>query len=622
MNSAEKSVEMVNLSNILRSFRYWPRMFKLLWRTHPLYLSLILVLNIVKGLIPAVSLLATQHLINSVMYSQTAGSFQVVLWALSFFVIVGLFSSALGMILGYVDKLFETLVSNRINLMLMEKSVGLSLVDFEDAEVQDQLKRAQGESSYRPYMVFKQILAIIAGVVTLVSSAAILMAWKWWVAVLVMLIPLASFASFLRLGRDEFVIHYRRASKNREAWYLTYLLTRDQPFKEVKLYQLGNYLLQRYRAIVDGFYQEDKGLIRRRTAITAVFELVDQVAIVGMMLVVLWAAFMKEIMIGNVVSMIQAISLTKSVSQEIVGSILSLCQNNLYMEQLFAFLDLPATDVPASEDAADSDQEVESIAFRDVVFQYPGTDRNALQNVCFEVKQGEILAIVGRNGSGKTTLVKLLTQLYQDFKGDILLNGTSVRELEKEQLRRQIGVVFQDFVHYEMSARHNIGFGNLAAMDQDAKLMQAADQAGIQQLVQNFPKQLDTQLGRWFDEGHQLSGGQWQRIAIARAFMKDAGIYVLDEPSSFLDPQAEAEVFDKFRDLVSGRIGIFIFHRFSSVRYADKILVMDEGRVVEMGNHYELMQQGGLYRDLYETQVAAYLPEEPASLQSAAALAT
>lgn len=614
--AAEEESRTVNLTNIVQSFRYWPRVFQLLWQTNKLYFILILCINILRGASPVISLLLLQKLINSIGPAWDTG-FQTVLVPFIWLIAFSVFNEALSLAQNFINKLFETLLSNRITMLIMEKSISLSLSDFENAQVQDALKRAQNEAGHRPYQILQQILSIVTASITLFSTAAMLISWKWWAAFLLILIPLTSFYSFLRIGQQEFMLQWNRAPKMRQTWYLSVLLTRDISFKEIKVFQLGGYLLGKYHELLRQFLAEDKRMIKKRLGVGAIFQATQQGVNAFMFLMVLWSAYKREILIGHVVSYTQAITLTLVSSQNLTQSILSLCQHNLFLQQLFAFLDLQSSDPSARKiEALEASRPattpvIQSVEFRNVSFRYPGSSYPALRNVSFTLQRGETLAIVGRNGSGKTTLMKLLTQLYDSFEGDILINGVSIRDMDCEAFRRKVGVVFQDFVQYEMQVRQNIGFGNAAKMEEDAELWKAADRAGIAGLIQSMPAGLATQLGRLFDEGQQLSGGQWQRIAIARAFMREAELYVLDEPSSMLDPETELQVFQAFRELVRDRLGIFISHRYSAIRYADQILMMDQGSVVEQGNHQQLMQQNGMYAELYMMQANAYLDADP-----------
>lgn len=313
-------------------------------------------------------------------------------------------------------------------------------------------------------------------------------------------------------------------------------------------------------------------------------------------------------MLGNLISFIQAINLTQSTSQNIVQGILSLCQNNLYVKQLFDFLDMPEED--EVEEAEQRVSHIDSIEFRNVSFKYPNTPKNAISNISFKLNRNEKLAIVGKNGSGKSTIVKLITQLYSNFEGDILINGQSIRDLNKESFREKMGVVFQDFVQYEMTVKDNVGFGDVNQKENDQLVWKAIEQSGITKLINTLPNKLNTMLGKWFDDGQQLSGGQWQRVAIARAFMRNADVYILDEPSSYLDPHSEKEVFNKFEQLTHQKIGVFISHRLSSAKTADNIILLEEGRIIEAGSHDSLMRLNGTYAEMFDIQASSYLSSD------------
>ncbi|AKG35631.1 ABC transporter ATP-binding protein [Paenibacillus durus] len=606
----EQNTDMISVPNVIRSFRYWPRVFQLLWRASPLNLLVITAINLIQGLLPVLSIRATQQLINSI-----SASWQEVVAGFIFFIGVSLFTLLASALQDYAETLFRAKLSNSINVMVMEQAARLTLTDFENAKVQDQLKRVQNDSGYRPFQIAKQIFGIISGIVSLISVSAFLIAWKWWVALLLILIPATSFFSFLRFGQQEFLTMWKRADRSRTSWYLSYLLTRDSSFKEVKLYNLGSYFVAKYKGIVEDFFREDKQLARKQARLSVFFQFIDLFASSGTILLAFRSAYKRQIPVGNVVGIIQAIAQLQSKSQNIVQQVLGLCQSNLYIEQLFSFLDIHAdsdymNDAERDEPEEDKRQtlsKIESIEFRDVSFGYEGNDRFSLEQINFSLVRGETLAIVGHNGSGKSTLVKLLMQLYSENNGQILINGQPVQNYNLSAYRLRIGAVFQDFVQYEMPLRHNVGYGNIGEIDNEQKLWQAVTDAGMDAFVDNLPKKFDTQLGRWFEDGYQLSGGQWQRVAIARAFMRDADVYILDEPSSFLDPEAEREVFERFHELVKDRIGIFISHRLSSVTFADKIAVLQQGRIVEMGTHEELMDNSGEYSKLYHLQADSYI---------------
>jgi ATP-binding cassette, subfamily B, bacterial NisT/SpaT len=599
-----KGSEELSLRSIWLSFKLWPKIFKLLWNTNRLYFLFILFVSIIRGLLPACILLSTQFLINNVLRSIESKEIKLVLIGFTVLVSLQLFNQFTIIFDSYLKKIFNSALSNSVNLLIMKKCANLTLQAYEDALIQDMLKRARGEAGYRPFEVFMQIISIITGVVTLFSSAAILISWKWWISLILISIPFFSFISFLKIGQKEFQLYYDRAPKQREAWYHSYLLTRDNSFKEVKLYQLSNYILGNYSNILRGFFKEDKNIAKRRSLTSLGFDMLNQVAIGVTIFLVIYSTFKGELLIGSLVGMIQAINLTQNTSQSLVQSILTLCQNNLYLTQLFDFLSLKENGKTGIGNTFLA--KVNSIELKNVTFKYPSMPTNAIENVSFSIGEGETLAIIGKNGSGKSTLVKLITQLYNEFEGEIRVNNIPIQDINREDFSKRIGVVFQDFVQYEMTVRNNIGFGDINNLSNNGKIIEAANKAGINRIMHKFPKGIDSQLGRLFNEGVQLSGGQWQRIAIARAFMRDADMYILDEPSAFLDPQAEHEVLEQFKKLIQNKIGIFISHRISSAKLADKIIVMDKGKICEYGDHYTLIEKGGLYAKLYEIQASSY----------------
>ncbi|MFS0556346.1 ABC transporter ATP-binding protein [Brevibacillus sp. 179-C9.3 HS] len=606
--------DLFTLKTVIQSFRNWPKIFRLFWTVQKGYFVTIVILNILQGLFPVGMLYVTQELVNAVS-SGASQEGDTVLISFLFFISFILVKQLVTLIQNYVEGLFQSLLSNRLREMVLEKANAMGLADFENAEVQDQLKRAQQETSYRPYQIFELVLSIVSGVISLVSTSLFLIFWKWWVVFILVLFPLISFYSYLRLSQQEFYIRWSRAERERRGWYISHLLTHDRAFKEVQIYKLGSYLITQFRDMITQFFYEDKKIATTRLKTSLVFESLT-IAMIGFMsFIAIKAAFLKEILLGNLVSYIQGITLTQTTSQSLMHSLIGLSQHNMFVEQLFLFLERDSSDpvklqkVTITTPQPNDPFVLESIEFVNVSFTYPETERSVLQNLSFKINKGESLAIVGENGSGKTTLVKLLTLLYKDYEGQILINGTDLNAFDLEQIRAKIGVVFQDFMQYEMSIRSNVGFGDLSLLHHDDKLYHALEKSGMRSLAEGLEQGLDTQLGKWFTEGLQLSGGQWQRIAIARAFLRNADLYILDEPSASLDPVAEKEVFDAFNLLTKERMGIFISHRYSSAQYADRIMVLDKGRIVEFGTHSELIRLQQKYASLYNLQASPFVSQ-------------
>ncbi|SCW63490.1 ATP-binding cassette, subfamily B [Paenibacillus tianmuensis] len=604
------------LRSVLRSVLHGLQLFQLIFRMNKRYTLTSVLLYIIQGIMPVATLIVTQNLLNGVSMAWKQGEAWLIT-QFALFILVFVMKNVISAVQSYVDGILQTLLSNTLNIMVCEKSTTLGLADYENSEVNDQLKRANQESSYRPYQLYTQMAGIASSLITMLSSAVLLILWKWWVVLVIFIISTISFYSLLKLNREQFRIYMDRTPLNRQTWYMTYLLTNDSAFKEVKLFQLGPYLLNRYRDFLTSFLLVDRRILMKYTRIKLLYDMLEIALLFWLIWLVIQEAFHKEILIGSLYGYIQAITLSQSQMQAMIHGMIKFSQSNLYMEQLLQFLKVPTSDpvqrqkqlLTPPKVSCDESFRIEQISFEGVSFRYSGQSRDTIRNLHFTLAKGQTIAIVGKNGSGKSTLVKLLMQLYADYQGVIKVNGHNILDYDLQQIQERIGIVFQDFVHYEMSVRHNIGFGSMDKLEQDEQLLDAAKCAAIDQTIKQLPYGLDTQLGRWFEEGFQLSGGQWQRIAIARAFFRSADVYILDEPTSFLDPLAEQNLLQLFQDLMKERMAIFITHRISSARLADKILVMDNGQIVEQGTHAELIKLDGIYSQMYRVQASSFTDE-------------
>lgn len=595
----------IKLRDILHSFKYWPRLFELLLNANKKYLIIIVLLTLLSGLAPTASLLASQHLINEIQINMN-NSFNRVLQALILFILISLLTDFISGIMSYYQSIYQKILVYKLNLVIMEKANSLGLKDFENSDIYDKLSRAKNEVSYRPYQILTSILSVISTIVTLLSSMMVILAWKPWILIILIAFPIISSLYTFKIGQLEFLIQWMRTGDERKSWYLGFLLTNDCSFKEMKLYNIGNYILERYKNINKRFLLQDKEIAKKKTLMMFFSQFIEQISGDVTLLFIIWSAFMGKILIGSTVGLIRAVSLVQSNVKSFISNIFNMYENNLFIKQLFEFLDVPESKIDIVTDEKSTIDYIESIEFKNLYFKYPSREEYTLKNINLKIDNGENIALVGKNGSGKTTLIKLLCGLYEVTSGDILINGISIKEINIPSLRDKIATVFQDFLRYEMTSRENIGFGNLELIDNNDRIMEVTKYTGIYDDINKLPKKLDTQLGVLFDEGVQLSGGQWQKIALSRAFLREADLFVLDEPSSALDPLSEKEMFDKFLELTKDKIGLFITHRFINAKYATRIVVLDNGEIVEEGTHKELMDNPGCYKALYDIQYNIY----------------
>jgi ATP-binding cassette subfamily B protein len=452
--------------------------------------------------------------------------------------------------------------------------------------------------------LFADVISVLQQTVTLLSVIVVLFAWDPWTAVLIVVAPLPALAANLHFGRRGFEIEHRRAADRRHAAYLQALIVNDQAYKEIHLLRLGPELLRRYLDQLRSFYAADRSLARRRTVVSLPLGLLS-VAVAGGALLRALLDTIARGTIGQFTGFVQAIGTVSNSAALLVGTAGQLHQNALFVSNLFEFLDLPESTIRGG-DRRFPQRLTYGIEFRNVTFTYPGTSTTAIRGLSCLLPAGSCVAVVGPNGAGKTTLVKLLTRLYEPTSGQILVDGVPIDRYDLADLRRGIGVIFQDFVQYELSAAENIGFGRIEDLTDEARIRWSARMSGAATALETLPDGYQTTLGRMFRDGHQLSIGQWQRVALARAFMSRAPVVILDEPTASIDANAEAEIFDRLHEITAGATAILIAHRFSTVRMADHILVLAGGRLVESGTHEQLLDAHGTYAHLYTIQASAY----------------
>jgi ATP-binding cassette subfamily B protein len=588
-----------------------PRVLRLVWRISPVLTVALGVLYIVQGFLPATTAFIAGTLVDAVVHAiqfrGANGTTTVVIWlVVAQFGIQGL-SSLLNTLSNIAQQLLQEQVSQQVQLMVMEKANTLDLSFFEDATFYDALQRAQSEAASRPTNMISQTFGLGQTIVTLLSMIFVLTQLAWWMALVALIAPLPAFFASMRYGWWGYQMMRRQSPLRREMSYYNNLLTTDTYNKEIKLFTLGDFFIKLYRTLYNRYYAEARSIIVPRYLASYFWGLGSLVVNGFIYLYIALQTVAGFITLGKLTFYSQAALSVGSSFQSLLGGISSTYENNLFINTLFEFLDYQPRIVSPPNGLKPEGDDLE-IEFRNVSFTYPGRESAgaALRNVSFRIEPGEAIALVGRNGAGKTTIVKLLTRLYDPDEGQILVNGHDIREYDLAALRDRIGVIFQDYVTYWLSASRNIGVGSIAAIDDQEGVRTAAAKSGASAVIDKLPEGYETMLGKWFDSGQQLSGGEWQKIALARAFMRDASLLILDEPTSSLDPQAEYEVFAHFRELTQGKSAIFISHRFSTVRLANRILVLENGGILENGTHEELLALGGRYAELFSLQAEAY----------------
>ncbi len=580
----------------------------LVWSTSP-YLTLALgVITLLAGILPAAAAYIGQLIVDGVVLAiseNTAGNRErIILLVVAEGTIVTLIAaSQTGITL--IQSLMRALLGQRVNRIILEKALSLELSHFEDSEIYDKLTRARREASSRPLSLVKRSFGLIQNAISLTSFAVLLWQFSPWVVLLLMFGGLPAFFSEAKFSGDAFRLFRWRSTDTRKQMYLESVMAREDYVKEVKLFGLGELLLNRYTQIFNKLFKEDKKLTIRRGVSGFILGIIGTASFYAAYLWIALEAIATLITIGQMTMYLILFKQGQSSFSSMLTAINGMYEDNLYLSNLYEFLEHPSL-LPFGTETDGPDAQA-GIEFSNVGFTYQGANQAALEGIDVQIKKGQSLAIVGTNGSGKSTLIKLLCRFYTPGSGHIKFKGIDIADWDEQALRQKISVIFQDFAHYQFRLGENIGIGDVAHFNDKDRWSRAAE-LGRANFVDQLPNGFETQLGRWFENGQELSGGQWQRVALARAFMREeAEILVLDEPTATLDAEAELEIFSHFKKIAKDKITILISHRFSSVRMADAIMMLDNGKIIEYGTHSELMALNGRYAKLFAIQAAAYL---------------
>ncbi len=608
--TAEKSSKSP-LSRFLGVFRYSAGAMRIVWDTSaPLMIAMALTTLIV-GLLPAAIASVGGLFVDAVagaLGSAGAAAEVARSEALTFvYIEVGLvlLMTAAQQANTVCQAVLRVLLGNKINVMILEKALTLELAHFEDAEYYDKLVRARREASSRPLSLVTKTFDLLRNVISLIAIGVFLFQFSPYAVLLLSIAGVPAFIAEAKFSGEAFRVNKRRSAERRMQIYLEMVLTREDGVKEVKLLQLGKIFLQRYIDIFLAIYKEDRSLVLRRGVWGYGLGIIASGAFYFAYGWVGFAAIAGAITIGQMTMYIAQFRLGQSAVTSSLTSVNGMYEDNLYLSNLTEYLEHEVPEQSGNLHAGPRPED--GIRFESVSFFYPGSDVPALDNVSLHITPGESLAIVGENGSGKTTLIKLLTRLYTPTQGQILLEGLPLQEWDIDTLRRKIGVIFQDFARYQLIVGENIGIGDSDNLASESEIEIAAKKGMADEFVRDLPSGYKTQLGTWFKDGKELSGGQWQKVALSRAFMRSkADILILDEPTAAIDAKAEADIFAHFAELTANRISIIISHRFSTVRRADHIIVLEKSKIMEQGSHEELLELGGQYATLFKLQAEGY----------------
>ncbi len=607
----------------LAALRYLPQLVRLVWQTHRGFTTAMVVLRLVRAFVPVATLWAAKLIIDQVvLITRAPGTPLTDLWR-----VVGLELAivVVGELLARASALVESLLgdlfSNHISVRLMRHAATLDLQQFEDPDFYDHLERARRQTTARIGLI-AMLLSMGQDLITLGTLGAALVVHNPWLLLLLTLAILPSFLGETHFAALSYSLLFRRTPERRELDYLRYVGASDKTAKEVQMFGLAGWLTDRYAALAQRYYEENRQLSIRKGLVSALLSLVGTLGYYGAYVTILLRAVAGAITLGTLTFLAAAFARSRDLIQRLLLSASDIYEQSLYLKDLFVFFEMKPS-ISSKPGALRVPRPIRSgFVFEDVGFRYPGAERWAIRHVNLSISPGERIALVGENGAGKTTITKLLARLYDPTEGRILLDGVDLRDYDLASLREAIGVIFQDFVRYDMRFDENVGVGEIDGVSgylaevRDAPengasapppaLVDASERSLASTLLPRFTRGYRQMLGRRFDDGVDLSGGEWQKIALARAYMREAQLLILDEPTAALDARAEYEVFVRFNQLMAGRMAVVISHRFSTVRMADRIVVLGDGRVIEEGTHEALLAHAGLYAELFEMQAAGY----------------
>lgn len=556
---------------------------------------MLLFISVINSIIPYATMINTQILINKI---QMTHSLENIIINIIFFGILGLLSLLFLNLYNYLLIKYREYLYLHLNVLILDETKKFKLSDYENPIVYDLIQRAEQDIGMRPYNIIVSLLSLFNGVINFFIAILIMTTWHWWIVIIFIILPFISFKYFNSITKYEYDIIYNRAQNERKSWYISHLLTKDDYIKEIRNLGLHDYLMNRFKKLREKFFSQNININKKKTIFTALYDLLN--LLISFLIVVLASleAVTGLILVGNFMTYINTSSKIETSIRNIVNAMFSLYQETMYVDNISNYL---------SYDMADNNgtikiSSIDIIEFKNVSYRYQNQNKYALKKINLKIKKGDTIAIVGKNGSGKSTLIKILSGQYNDFEGEVLINNIDIKKIDIKSLFKQINILFQDFNKFQFTIKENIGFGNLDELNNLTRIEECAKVSGANEFINKFEDGYLQQVGSWFNEGVQLSGGEWQKLGISRLLMKNGDCYILDEPTAALDPVSEYEFFVRLKNNLNDKIGIFITHRFINAKFATKILVIEEGEIREYGTHAELIKYDGLYAKMFKLQ--------------------
>lgn len=601
-------LENITFKERLSSLKNLPSLFKLVWQSSPSKTIISFILRIFRSAMPVALLYVGKLIIDEVVAlstSATNGNMQLLWELVGLQFLLAILNDALGRMINLTDSLLGDQFSNYTSIKIMEHAATLDLDQFEDSVFYDKLERARQQTVGRSVML-SQVMSQIQDLISMAFLLTGLIAFNPWLILLLVLAIIPSFLGESYFNSKNYALSRSQTPERRELDYVRYLGASDETAKEVKIFGLADFIIDRFKTLSDKFYQDNSKLAVRRSIWGTFFSILGTIGYYAAYGFIVYETVTGKSTVGNLTFLAGSFRQLSSLMETMLSRFTMVSQGAIYLQDFIDFFEIKPK-ITKPEAALPFPNPIKSgFVFENVGFQYHNSDRWANRNLSFELKPGEKLALVGENGAGKTTLVKLLARLYDPSEGRILLDGRDLKSYDLDDLRHNLGIIFQDYIRYQMTFYQNIAVGNIKEIDNEQLVKNAAQLSLADELAKKLPGAYQQWLGRKFNDGVELSGGEWQKVALARAYMKDAQVLILDEPTSALDARAEYEVFQRFAQLTTGKSAVLISHRFSTARLADRILVLEKGTLLESGTHEQLLKAGGKYAELFNLQASGY----------------